>query len=123
LALVDLQAARLTDVLHLAGEYTSAVPMTNGLGSLRSTPGSNTHPLYGCLAGASQFLSGDAGCERQSVLGVEGWAYNSAPGPNSNPLYRCLAGSDHFVSTDPGCEHQNAEGGLGWTVSPGVGVF
>jgi len=75
-----------------------------------------TVPLYGCKGGETDyFVSLDAACEGQRVLGTEGYAYSaSSSAPNRVPLYRCFSGHDHFVSTDPKCEGATTEQLLGY---------
>src|ERR1700742_2398194 len=75
---------------------TGAVPATWALGStlgfLAPVPTPGTAALYGCARGSDRFLSLDAGCEGETVLGTEGYIYAAAPsGGASSPLYSCLS--------------------------------
>lgn len=75
-----------------------------------------TVPLYACKRGqADYFISLDVNCERQRILGKQGYAY-AAPDPGRNllALYRCSTGQDHFVSKDPKCEGAKMDTILGY---------
>jgi hypothetical protein len=85
------------------------------LGHLYEAPtGAFTRPIYGCVQGSDDyFVSLDAACESQLVLGLAGYISPTA-GPGLVELYRCYTGTDHLVSTDPGCERTHTEFALGW---------
>jgi hypothetical protein len=87
------------------------------LGNLYPTPDHGaTVPLYSCKNGEKDyFVSRDANCEGQRVIGRNGYAYAEAvPALHLVPLYRCFTGSDHFASQDPGCEGQITDKLLGY---------
>jgi hypothetical protein len=86
------------------------------LGYALSRDGGDRRAVFGCLHGASDFfLSHDAACEGQRVLGGEGRLYTSQPaGVNAVPVYRCVTTVDHFASNDPKCEGQRTEALLGY---------
>ncbi len=78
-----------------------------------------TRMLYECAVGTDHgFVSTDAGCEGQTMMGPLGWAWTH-PFEGAVALYRCRVGegSSHFVSTDPGCEGQVSEGLLGYALA------
>jgi uncharacterized protein YkwD len=94
------------------------------LGYLLSAPDpvAGTQQLFDCVVLGSEdhFLSLDAGCEGQQVLGSAGYSYTASL-DYSVQLYRCYlwrgSHGDHFVSTDPGCEGQTSEGSLGYALT------
>ena len=95
------------------------------LGYLLQQGGTGRHPLYSCVIGADHFMSRDAGCEGQGVIGQDGWAYDSPPsGQQVTAIYRCTVNGsgDHFVSTDPACEGQHTESLLGYIPSTPSGA-
>jgi hypothetical protein len=77
-----------------------------------------TVPFYGCKNGSMDyFVSLDAACDGQRILGVDGYGYSHPiAGLSLMPLYRCYTGHDHFVSTDPNCEGQTTEQLLGYAL-------
>ncbi|HEY1660296.1 MAG TPA: hypothetical protein VGG14_18225 [Candidatus Sulfotelmatobacter sp.] len=77
-----------------------------------------TVPFYGCKAGQEDyFVSLDAGCEGQRILGKQGYGYSGpVSGLNLVALYRCSTEQDHFVSKDPKCEGQKTNYLLGYVV-------
>jgi hypothetical protein len=70
-----------------------------------------TYPLYACKKGDTDyFVSPDAACEGERILGKVGYAYlKPTTGLNLVPLYRCKSRQDHFVSQDPKCEGQTTQ--------------
>lgn len=100
-----------------AGPVPDGMAYESGLGFLFPAPGPGLHALHGCRAGGDHFLSLDEGCEGQTRLGVEGYAYDAPQaGEETIAVYRCLwPGHDHFASTDPNCEGQQTEALLGHT--------
>jgi hypothetical protein len=94
---------------------TPSFHLESVLGHLYEAPsGQFTRPLYGCVQGSRDyFISGDAACESQLVLGLDGYI-SPTPGPGLVELYRCYTGTDHFVSTSASCENRTTEEVLGW---------
>lgn len=90
------------------------------LGLLYVNAHDGTRPLYQCVmtSAHTHFVSLDAGCERQTPIGIEGWIY-TAPAPNdlSTPLYRCTAGADSFVWPDASCNGKKMDEPLGYILS------
>lgn len=87
------------------------------LGYLYTTPSASRNAVFGCLHGSTDyFLSLDAACEGQQVLGTYGWAEKEHPAEPSVPVYRCYwpSGGSHFASGDAGCEGQTTEVRLGY---------
>ena len=100
------------------------------LGYLLTTPdpAAITDELFDCVVPGSEdhFVSFDAGCEGQQVLGAEGYIYSTPPAASSVQLFRCILWRgthwDHFVSTDPACEGQTVEESLGYALTNAVPV-
>ena len=90
------------------------------LGHLYVTPQNGADfPIYGCKTGTiDYFLSHDSGCEKERVLGLNGFGYGKLPaGVATVPLYRCFSdGKAHFVSHDPKCEGRGAGELLGYAL-------
>lgn len=77
-----------------------------------------TRELYSCRAGATDyFVSLDATCEGQRILGSNGFIY-SQPIPNLGTIaiYRCRSTHGHFVSQDQTCEGEPNDGLLGYII-------
>lgn len=75
--------------------------------------------IYSCWYGGGQFVSIQADCEGQQVIGPIGRLYASAPGGvPSKPVYRCKVTSTgaHFASNQSDCEGQTVEGLLGYAL-------
>lgn len=106
------------DHIVTAGAVPASSALEQTLGFMLDHAGAGRHPLYSCAVGSDQFLSPDATCEHQQVVGLEGWAYDNPPAvwPKVTPIYRCTvsANGEHFVSRDPRCEGQHTEGLLGY---------
>ena len=75
-----------------------------------------TVPIYSCKEGkVGYFVSLDAACEGQRILGKDGYVYsNPDSGKNLIPIYRCSAGQDRFVSTSQSCGGQLMDEFLGY---------
>ena len=75
--------------------------------------------LYSCKGGeVDSFLSLDAACEGQRILGINGYMYTRPVASLAlSPLYRCITGKDHFASSDPLCEGKKTEELLGYILS------
>lgn len=95
------------------------------VGYLLASGGAGLHPINGCvLGGYDHFLSNTSTCEGQTVLRVEGFAYDSAPSyVQTAQMYRCFNGGssgsdDHFDATNPSCGPGfTAEGGQGYILT------
>lgn len=102
-----------------AGLVTSGYNFEQTMGYLFMAPQSNAVPLYSCLAIYDHFVSPWSNCEGWTVLGMNGWIYQTQPvGVSTVALYRCLisvnGGTDHFVSVSPTCEGWKTESLLGY---------
>jgi hypothetical protein len=77
-----------------------------------------TLALYSCKSGTSDYyVSADATCGSNKVIGLEGYGWAQPPAAASSvPLYSCAmsgtAGTDNFVSSDAQCEGQGKNAGL-----------
>jgi hypothetical protein len=109
------------------GEISRSYSLEGRLGYLLNAPDPYGHSsqLFDCVVPGTvdHFLSLDARCEGQQVLGSAGYSYTVRPA-TSYPvveLYRCYlwrgSHGDHFVSTDPHCEGQITEGPLGYALT------
>ncbi|MCK2238477.1 MULTISPECIES: hypothetical protein [unclassified Crossiella] len=85
-----------------------------------------TVALYGCaytsVKGRNHFVSTQSGCENQTALRTEGWAYLEQPSAPSIPLHRCYwpEQDDHFLSPHENCEGVPGgrnEGRLGYALT------
>lgn len=96
------------------GNVKAGWNMESTLGHLPVSPKAGTQALYGCQAGNDRFVSLDANCENQTVLGVNGYIYTLPPaGIATTPLYRCFA-ANNFVSQYSSCEGSSFAGLLGY---------
>ncbi len=84
---------------------------------MQNLPG--TSALYSCLnAGWDQFVSKNAACEGQKIIGLIGYVYDTPRSDGlSVPIYRCVIGQDHFVSHASNCEGYTFEGLQGYAIS------
>jgi len=89
------------------------------LGHLNASPVQGaTVPFYGCKREQTDyFISLDANCEGQRILGKQGYAYSGPVlGRNLIALYRCSTSQDHFVSQDQKCEGAKTDTILGYVI-------
>jgi hypothetical protein len=89
------------------------------LGLLAMQDGPGRTALWRCQMGRDTFLSTDAGCEGQTVVGWLGQIWTAPPAEFASlELLRCrTAAGELFESTNPGCEGQTLVGSLGYVVT------
>jgi hypothetical protein len=81
------------------------------IGHLYTTPQNGANePFYGCKAGdTGYFVSLDANCAGQRILGVNGYGYAHQPaGFATVALYSCTSQSGRFLSQDPRCKGEGS---------------
>jgi hypothetical protein len=72
-----------------------------------------TQALYSCKSGTSDYyVSSDATCGSNKVIGLEGYAWAQPQGASAVPLYSCATSAGHFASSDAQCEGQGKNAGL-----------
>ncbi len=99
------------------------VPEPHISASLLLEQASGTYALYSCRVNSDQFVSTDANCEGQYVIGLIGYVYGAAqPDGLTVPIYRCTLPGDHFVSHTANCEGYTTESLLGYAIS-GTGML
>ncbi len=77
------------------------------IGHLYTTPQNGAkQPFYGCKEGSmGYFVSLDANCNGQRILGVNGYGYAQKPaGVTTVALYSCTSQKGRFLSQDPQCK-------------------
>ncbi len=107
------------------GTVSTGFTYQHTVGYVLASGGIGLHPINGCvLGGYDYFLSTTSMCEGQTVLRVEGFAYDTAPSyVGTAQVYRCYnSGSggsdDHFDATDPSCSPGfTTEGGQGYILT------
>ena len=86
-------------------------------GFLLATQKPGTAPIYECRINNDNFISRQANCEGQVVVGMHGYIYTASQ-PGTVPLYRCImANSQHFTSRASSCEGQGSEGVQGYLLT------
>jgi subtilisin family serine protease len=104
---------------HASGTSApSGYPLEGALGTVNTTPGPGTHPIYQCLVGGWDFMTSLASnCEGTTVVGVIGYLADAPASSANHPIRRCRVAStgNHFDSASANCEGQIVEGVLGYS--------